>query len=53
MVEHETLFFVHVMKTAGTSFSFYIRQCLTPAHVFPGAGAPLTARFMLDELRAI
>jgi hypothetical protein len=53
MDEQETLFFVHVMKTAGTSFLFYIREALTPARIFPADDDPLTARFMLDELRAI
>jgi hypothetical protein len=41
------------MKTAGTSFMFYVKQNLGRDRVFPASEDPLEARFMLDQLRAI
>lgn len=50
--DDDVYFFIHVMKTAGTSFVFYMQQALGRDCVFPQEGDALTAHFMLDELRA-
>jgi hypothetical protein len=36
VADHRTFFFLHVMKTAGTTFNQYLDQKFDPAQVFPG-----------------
>ena len=53
MNDEDVVFFVHVMKTAGTSFQFYLGQNVPAARTFPGAADGIDAQMRLDALRAI
>ena len=48
-----TIFVVHVPKTAGTAFYFYMRQNIPAAYIYPGAKDPPETRLDLEALRAI
>lgn len=50
---NDRYFFIHVMKTSGTSFLFYMRQALGDANLYPPPGPDLVRqRVLLSELRA-
>jgi len=51
-----TFFFVHVMKTGGTTFVQHIQANFPPGALYPGAAGGLErlrAYYMIDELRAL
>jgi hypothetical protein len=53
---NETCFFVHVMKTGGTTFVQHIEANFRPDEVYPGEERGTDRRrayFMIDELRAL
>lgn len=47
------IFFVHIMKTAGTSFLFYMRDNIAPALIFPNEKEPIEARLDVYGLRTL
>lgn len=54
--ERETCFFVHVMKTGGTTFVQHIEANFRPEEMYPGVERGAERRrayYMIDELRAL
>lgn len=49
----DTFFVVHVPKTAGTAFYFYMRQNIHQARIYPGVDDPPETRLDLEALRTI
>lgn len=52
-MDGETYFFIHVMKTAGTSFLFYLNELFTMDGVFPNDRDPVEDKIRIDALRSI